>query len=164
MDSALNYTGEVVMSKILSELAIIFDRYYDKRICVLGTTCCGKSTLKSQINEAVDMDDILWPTLSKAEESYICQKPWTKDIGKFTSKLVKERVVIKPGQPLFSLILLDCDIIVYLGISDELLQKHCQQRNASLEDAKNVKYAIERAINERRMNGNLKIYDLEMDE
>lgn len=94
----------------------------------------------------------------------ICQKPWTKDIVKFTSKLVKERIVIKPGHPLFSLILLDCEVIVYLDISDGLLRKHCQQRNALWEDAKNVKYAIEGAINERRMSGNLKIYDLEMDE
>jgi len=152
------------MSKIKSELVKIFDRYYDKKICVLGTTCCGKSTLQSQFIEAVDMDESLWPTLSKEEESYICQKPWTNDIGKFTSKLVKERVVIKPGHPLFSLILLDCDVIIYLGISDTLLQKHCRQRNASFEDAKNVKYAIESTIETRRMSGNLKIYDLEMDE
>jgi broad-specificity NMP kinase len=152
------------MSKIKSQLAKIFDRYYDKRICVLGTTCCGKSTLKGHFIEAVDMDDVLWPTLSKEEELYICQKPWTKDIGKFTSSLVKERVVIKPGHPLFSLILLDCDVIIYLGISDALLQKHCQQRNASFEDAKKVKYAIENTISTRRMSENLKIYDLEMDE
>jgi hypothetical protein len=110
------------------------------------------------------MDEALWPTLSKEEEAYICQKPWTNDIGKFTSKLVKERVAIKPGHPLFSLILLDCDVIIYLGISDALLQKHCIQRNASFEDAKNVKYAIENTINASRMNGNMKIYDLEMDE
>ena len=146
-------TGEAVMSKVMSELAKLFDRYYDKRICVLGTTCCGKSTLQSQFAETVDMDEELWPTLSKEEELYICQKPWTNDIGKFTSKLVKERVVIKPGHPLFSLILLDCDVIIYLGISDALLQKHCQLRNASFEDAKNVKYAIESTINARRMSG-----------
>lgn len=152
------------MRKIKNELEKIFDRYHEHRICVLGTTCCGKSTLQSQFNEAVDMDEELWPTLSKEEESYICQKPWTSDIGNFTSKLVRERVVIKPGHPLFSLILLECDVIIYLGISDELLYKHCQLRNASFEDAKNVKYAIESIINERRMAGDVKIFDLEMDE
>lgn len=152
------------MSIIQNELTKIFDRHHDKKICVLGTTCCGKSTLQSQFHEAVDMDEELWPTLSKEEKSYICQKPWTNDIGIFTSNLVRERVSIKPGHPLFSLILLDCDVIVYLGICDELLQKHCQKRNASFEDAKNVKYAIENTINSRRMNKNLKIYDLEMDE
>lgn len=152
------------MNKIKNELAEIFDKYYDKRICVLGTTCCGKSTLQNQFIEAVDMDEVLWPTLSTEEEAYICQKPWTSEIGSFTSKLVKERVVIKPGHPLFSLILLECDIIIYLGISDVLLQKHCQQRNASFEDAKNVKYAIENTINTRRMSENVKLYELEMDE
>jgi len=110
------------------------------------------------------MDEALWPTLSREEESYICQKPWTNDIGKFTNKLVKERVDIKSGHPFFSLILLDCDVIVYLGISDEMLQKHCQERNASFEDAKNIKYAIESTISSRRMSENLKIYDLEMNE
>ena len=47
------------------------------------------------------MDEALWPTLSREEESYICQKPWTNDIGKFTNKLVKERVDIKSGHPFF---------------------------------------------------------------
>lgn len=152
------------MSKIKSQLAKIFDKHHDKKICVLGTTCCGKSTLQSQFPEAVDMDEVLWPTLSMEEESYICQKPWNNDIGKFTNKLVRERVSIEPGHPLFSLILLDCDVIVYLGISDELLQKHCEKRNASFEDAKNVRYAIENTINVKRMSENLKIYDLEMHE
>lgn len=152
------------MSKIKRELVELFDKYYDNRICVLGTTCCGKSTLQSQFIETVDMDEVLWPTLSKEEESYICQKPWTSDIGKFTSKLVRERVAIKSGHPLFSLILLDCDVIIYLGISDVLLQKHCQKRNASFEDAKKVKCVIESTINARRMSGNLAIYDLEMEE
>ena len=147
------------MGKIKSELAQIFDRHSDKRICVLGTTCCGKSSLQSQFP-----DEALWPTLSKEEEAYICQKPWTHDIGAFTGKLVKERVVIQPGHPLFSLVLVDCDILVYLGISDELLRKHCQQRNALFEDAKNVKHAIESTINARRMCEKLDIYDLEMDE
>ena len=55
-------------------------------------------------------------------------------------------------------------MIVYLGISDEMLQKHCQERNASFEDAKNIKYAIESTISSRRMSENLKIYDLEMNE
>lgn len=101
------------------------------------------------------MDEALWPTLSKEEELYICQKPWTNEIGEFTSKIVKERVAIKLGHPLFSLILLDCDVIVYLGISDELLLKHRQERKASFEDAKNIKYTIESTINSRRMSENI---------
>ena len=152
------------MSKIKNELAELITQFYDKRICVLGTTCCGKSTLRSQFIDAVDMDEVLWPTLSKEEESYICQKPWMKEIGTFTSKLVKKRVVIKPGHPLFSLILLDCDVIIYLGISDELLKKHCEKRNASFEDAKNVRNAIENTINSRRTSENVAIYELEMED
>ena len=68
------------------------------------------------------------------------------------NKLVKERVVIKAGQPLFSLILLDCEVIVYLDISDELLAEHCKKRGSDFQDAKNVKEAIEAAWNRERIN------------
>lgn len=143
----------------IHKLNEIFEKHKNDRICVLGTTCCGKSTLQEQIPGTVDMDEVLWPQLTKEEEAYICQKPWTKEIGDFASKLVKERVTVKAGHPLFTLILLDCEVIVYLDISDELLAVHCKKRGSSFQDAKNVKAAIEDTWNrQREMNDKVYYY------
>ena len=134
----------------INTLNAIFEKNKDKRICVLATSCCGKTTLVQQIPNCVDLDDVLWPQLTKEEEDYICQKPWTNEIGAFTSKLVHERISIKPGHPLFSLILIDCDVIVYVDITDELLAEHCKQRGSNFIDVKNVKNAIENRWNNER--------------
>jgi len=148
----------------INALNAIFEKHINDRICVLGTTCCGKSTLQEQISGAVDMDEALWPQLTKNEEAYICQKPWTKEIGDFTSKIVKERVTVKVGQPIFSLILLDCEVIVYLDISDELLAEHCKKRGSDFQDAKNVKDAIENTWNIQRKNNDKVFYYLNVAE
>ncbi len=148
----------------INVLNAIFEKHKNNRICVLGTTCCGKSTLHEQIPETVDMDEELWPRLSREEEAYICTKPWTKEIGEFTQRLVKERVTVKAGHPIFSLILLECEVIVYLDISDELLAEHCKKRGSSFQDAKNVKEAIENTWNSQRKNKNLVFYHLNITE
>lgn len=148
----------------INALNAIFDKHKNDRICVLGTTCCGKSTLQKQIPGTVDMDEALWPQLTKEEEAFICQKPWTREIGDFTRKLVKERVAIKAGQPIFSLILLDAEVIVYLDISDELLAEHCKKRGNDFQDAKNVKDAIEDAWNRQRDNQDKVFYYLKVTE
>lgn len=148
----------------INVLNAIFEKHNKDRICVLGTTCCGKSTLHEQIPGTVDMDKELWPQLSKEEEAYICTKPWTKEIGEFTKRLVKERVTVKAGHPIFSLILLECEVIVYLDISDELLAEHCKKRGSAFQDAKNVKDAIENTWNNLRKNKNLVFYYLNITE
>ncbi len=150
------------MSEILEELKHIFIEYCDKRICVVGTTCCGKSTLQKHFKEAEDMDELLWPTLSKEEKTYICSKPWTPEIGSFTNRIVKERIEIKPGHPLFSLITLETDILVYLDISDEKLKAHCEKRMASFEDAKKVKIAIENTVSRIKEEKCVKVLVLEI--
>ena len=148
----------------INALNAIFQKHINDRICVLGTTCCGKSTLQEQIPSTLDMDAVLWPQLTKDKEAYICQKPWTRKMGDFTRKIVKERVTIKAGQPIFSLILLDCEVIVYLDISDELLADHCKKRGSAFQDAKNVKDAIENALNNQRKNNDREIYYLNVTE
>lgn len=148
----------------INALNAIFEKHINDRVCVLGTTCCGKSTLQEQIPGTVDMDEALWPQLTKDEEEYICQKPWTKEIGDFTSKLVKERVTIQAGQPIFSLILLDCEVIIYLDICDELLAEHCKKRKCAFQDAKNVKNAIENTWNSQREKNDKIFYYLNIKE
>lgn len=148
----------------INALTAIFEKHKNERICVLGTTCCGKTTLHEQIPGTVDMDEALWPQLTEEEEAFICRKPWTREIGDFTRKMVKERVVIKAGEPLFSLILLDSEVVVYLDISDELLAEHCKKRGSDFQDAKNVKNAIEDAWNRQRDNKDRVFYYLNVTE
>jgi shikimate kinase len=155
---------ETSAQETINALNAIFDKHKNDRICVLGTTCCGKSTLHKQIPGTIDMDEALWPQLTKDEEAFICQKPWTREIGDFTRQLVKERVAIKAGQPIFSLILLDAEVIVYLDISDELLAEHCKKRGSDFHDAKNVKDAIENTWNNHRKNKDKVCYYLKVTE
>jgi len=35
---------------------------------------------------------------------------------------MREKITIKPGIPLFGIIILDCEVVVYLNISEKLLK------------------------------------------
>lgn len=130
----------------IEELNQIFESNKDKRICVLGTTCTGKSTLIDKLDQGVDMDKEIFPLLTDEERDYVCQTPWTKEIGKKMDDLVRTKLSIKPGVPMFGTVLLDCDLIVYLHIDDELLEKRTESRNADFDDAKNMQQKIEDEI------------------
>lgn len=143
-----------------SDLLKIFNDNKDKRICVLGTTCTGKSTLIRKLNIGEDMDDAIFPLLSEDEKQYVCQDPWTVEIGKKMDELVQSRLVIKPGIPLFGTVLLDSDLIVYLHISDNLLLNRTKLRNANFNDAKNMQRKIEDDI----FKSGIKVITLEVEE
>ena len=96
------------------------------------------------------MDDQLWPQLTKEEAEFINQKPWTHEIGDFIDKLVYEKISVKVGHPLFTAIIVDCDVVIYLDISAELLAELCQKRGNNFFDAQNVKNAIEEDWNNHR--------------
>ena len=89
------------------------------------------------------MDDLVFPQLTKAESDYVCQSPWTPKIGETINRLVKEKVRIEPGNPVFGTVVLESDLIIYLRISDELLKKRTGLRGSKFEDAKNMQKAIE---------------------
>ena len=55
---------------------------------------------------------------TEKEKISVCQVPWTKEIGKIMNKLVKDKIKVKKGYPVFGTVVLDCDLIVYLDISD----------------------------------------------
>ncbi len=57
-------------------------------------------------------------------------------------KLVRERVKVKKENPLFGTVLLDCDLAVYLDISDSKLKERCIKRGAEFNDAKNMQKMI----------------------
>ena len=130
----------------IEELRQIFIDNKDKRICVLGTTCTGKTTLINESNMGVDMDEEIFPLLTEEENEYVCQTPWTEEIGNKMDELVRTRLSIKPGIPMFGTVLLDCDLIIYLHITDELLLERTKSRNVDFNNAKNMQLKIEEEI------------------
>lgn len=134
------------MNANIDNLTRIFDENSDKRICVLGTTCTGKSTLISQLGIGEDMDELLFPLLAKEEKDYVCQTPWTEEIGEKMDELVRTKLIIKPGIPLFGTVLVNCDLIIYLHIDDDLLFKRTALRNVDFKNAKMMQSKIEQEI------------------
>lgn len=136
------------MSLDSDDLLRIFSENNDKRICVLGTTCTGKSTLINKLKIGEDMDKLIFPLLTQEEIDYVCKSPWTEEVGKKMDELVRTKITIKPGIPLFGTVLLSCDLIVYLHISDELLLERTALRNAEFRTAKDMQIKIEQEIAE----------------
>lgn len=124
----------------------LLDLHKDERVIVVGTTCTGKSTFLERVKGSHDMDELVFPQLTQEESDYVNQTPWTPEIGQKMNRLVKEKVTVKPGEPVFGTIILDSDLIVYLKISDDLLRQRTAQRNAAFEDAKNMQTQIEKEI------------------
>ena len=61
------------MNDIIYKLREIFDNNKEKRICVLGTTCTGKSTFINEMNVGQDMDELIFPLLSEEEKNMFVQ-------------------------------------------------------------------------------------------
>lgn len=129
-----------------AELTRLLSRLSAKRVIVVGTTCTGKSTMLAECPGAVDQDAEVFPTLSKAEADFVCQTPWTEEIGRTMERFVRERVVVKPGCPVFGTVVMDCDHIILLKISDELLQSRTAKRAVKFEDAKNMQKRLEENV------------------
>ena len=142
--SVLSLTEEGKMKVV--ELQKLLDNHKNQRVVVVGTTGTGKSTLLKQIKNAHDQDELVFPKLTQEEAEYVCQTPWTEEIGRAMERLVKQYVVIKPGEPVFGTVVLPCDLIVYLKISDELLRERVAARSNSFDDAKNMQRRIEEEI------------------
>lgn len=130
----------------IEELRKIFEENKDKRICVLGTTCTGKTYLINATNMGLDMDEEIFPLLTLEETEYVCRTPWTEEIGNKMDELVRTKLSITPGVPMFGTVLLDCDLIVYLHINDDLLLERAKLRNVDFMNAKNMQQKIEEEI------------------
>ena len=130
----------------IEQLIEIFKENRDKRICVLGTTCTGKTTLIKGTNIGLDMDEEIFPLLTQEETEYVCRTPWTPEIGNKMDELVRTKLSIKHGTPMFGTVLLDCDLIVYLHINDDLLLERTKLRNTDFSNAKNMQLKIEEEI------------------
>ena len=135
----------------INDLKKILEQNTDKKVCVVGTSCTGKSTYLKHAHNGLDMDEIIFPLLTEQEKEYVCQTPWTEEIGKTMDRLVRERVKIQAGQPVFGSVIIDCDLIVYLNILDELLRKRATSRGVNYSDAKNMKDNIERDLEKTKI-------------
>lgn len=131
---------------MVSSLRQVLEANREKRVVVVGTTCTGKSTLRRDIVGAQDMDELVFPQLTKEEREFVCQTPWTSEIGQTMTRLVRDRVRVEPGKPVFGTVVLDSDLVVNLRISDKLLRERTQARGVDFADAKRMQEQIEEEI------------------
>jgi hypothetical protein len=127
-------------------LSEILARHRDERVIVVGGTCTGKSSMIAEFPGARDQDAEIFPLLTKTESDYVCQTPWTPEIGRTMTRLVRERVKAESGRPLFGTVVVDADFIVLLKISDGLLAERAAQRGVNLADAKAMQEQLEEDV------------------
>ena len=127
-------------------LQSLLDKYKDKRVLVAAPPGAGKSTLLQHIKEGVDMDiifdtmpekvkdfamqrenqysDIDTRRLRYTQKEYIVGDPKSAvDLGlsnDFFTTYVNEHMKIQPGKPVFGTKVIDCDVIIYLKLSDDI--------------------------------------------
>jgi len=150
-------------SETIRALSEIFEKHKNERICVIGTMCCGKTTLIQQLRgyHCVDADDEFWPQISKKDTERLSQKPITEEIIGTVCERMREKITVKPGVPLFGITILDCEVVVYLDIAEQLLEKHCKQRgDTTFMDALFVKKYIEKHWNNDKARSKKIFYDL----
>ena len=122
--------GVFTIGETINALAAIFEKHKNDRICVIGTICCGKTTLIKQLTQynCVDMDDEFWPQVSEQTTAFLSGEPFTREMSDLIYKLIYEKISVKAGRPLFGFVILDCEVVVYLDISENLLKAHCEKR------------------------------------
>jgi hypothetical protein len=131
---------------IISGLRKHLDQHCNKRVIVVGTTCTGKSTMLLSIPGAPDQDKEVFPKLTKEQSEYVYQEPWTEEIGKVVRAFVREHVKSKVSSPVFGTVVIDCDLIILLKISDELLGTRTEKRQAKFSDAKGMQTQLEAEV------------------
>jgi hypothetical protein len=138
-------TGRFTTAETINTLAAIFEKHSQERVCVIGTICVGKTTLLRRLSGfgCEDLDSVLWPNLPDEETAFLSQRPWTEEMGAEIDRLIRRDVRIRPGHPLFTSVIVDCEVVVYLDIADDILAEHCKKRGEDFTDAKSIKEAIE---------------------
>jgi hypothetical protein len=156
-------TGKFTSTETVNALKAIFEKHINERVCVIGTVCCGKTTLIKHLGgyNCIDMDDEFWPQATKKEIEYFSQVPFTKEMSNSINKLVYERISVKPGFPLFGVVILDCEVVIYLDIAENLLKEHCKKRGThSYSDALFIKQVIEKDWNNHKLKNDKVFYYL----
>ena len=123
--------------------------------------CCGKTTLLKQLKEyhCIDMDDEFWTLASEEEIEFYSQRPFTREMSDSLYKLFYERMSTKYGFPLFGVYILDCEVIVYLDISENLLKSYCKKRgDTNFTDAFNLKKWLEDDLDKHKAKNDKAFY------
>jgi energy-coupling factor transporter ATP-binding protein EcfA2 len=107
----------------------------EKRICVVGTSCSGKSTLVKTIPGAIDMDSEVFVGMSREDFDFVCQTPWTPEISVRMEDIARRTMSVEPGKPVFGTVVLDCDLVVVLTLDQSLLRERCEKRNVDFQSA-----------------------------
>lgn len=142
----------------VEKMSHIFSSNTEKRICVVGASCVGKSTLLRYLPEAVDMDDLLFgneqkeikPLLTQEERDYVCG-PWTPEVGQFMTKKAHELINIEAGHPVFGTIVFPSDLVIEISVPDSVLRERIRRRNSNEQDVFNMKAQIEAEIERSRI-------------
>jgi len=142
----------------VNTLRAVFDKHRKERVFVLGTTCVGKTSLLAHFPEGVDMDAVAFANITEEEREIINRTPWTTEIGEVVDAIVYRNVKVAPGHPVFGTVIADCDVVVYLDISDALLAAHCAKRGVSISDAMQMKAAVEKDWQNHKQNGKKMFY------
>lgn len=155
-------SGQFTINETINNLKAIFEKHRNERVYVLATICCGKTTLIERIPNCVDMDSIAFINITDEEATVLNQKPWTKAVGDMVDTLVYRNVKVQPGYPVFGTVIVDCDVVIYIDISDELLKNHCDKRGVDFTDAKKIKESIENDWNNHKSQNNKTFYYVTM--
>ena len=139
-------SNRLTPDQITTRLQELLNHHSDKRVVVVGTTCTGKSTMLSSIPGARDQDKEVFPKLSTEQSEYVCQEPWTEEIGRAMTGFVRAHVKSEVGRPVFGTVVIDCDLIIILKISDELLRERTATRGAAFSDAKRMQTQLESEV------------------
>lgn len=170
-------------------LESLLEKYKDKRVLVLAPPSVGKSTILQHIKEGVDLDVVFddMPEEFKrnvlhhehpfmfidgdkktvkyiekefdptSDEHQAHLKKTTESLTEYT----QSKVNIEAGHPAFGSTLIDADVVIYLKISDEELEKRIESRNAKtyrlaqLERVKAIKKNLEADLERLRSEGKI---------
>ena len=160
-------SGIFTQDETLNALKAIFEKHRHERVCVIGTMCCGKTTLIKHLSEynCVDVDDEFWLQVSESDIKIFSQTPITEEIIGAIIKQMAEKISVRPGYPLFGVTILGCEAVIYLDISESLLEKHCKQRDdTTLADALFIKKCVEEDWNKHKAKNDKTFYYLTITE
>lgn len=164
-------------------------KYKDKRVLVLAPPSVGKSTILQHIKEGVDLDVVFDDMPEEFKRNVLHHEhPFMfidgdKKTVKYTEKefdptsdehqahlkktteslteYTQGKVNIEAGHPAFGSTLIDADVVIYLKISDEELEKRIESRNtktyrlAQLERVKAIKKNLEADLERLRSEGKI---------
>ena len=140
--------------RVLTELRSFFAANLDKRISVVGASCIGKTTLLLDMPNCIDGDDIVWEQMPRDARAKLksAPEPWTSETVDIFKGYAKTTVFkIKAGTPVFCCGVfgigeMDCDLIVWLNISDANYLERVAMRKKNPETMLRHKAKVEKAV------------------